>query len=122
MNSMAGLTLSATQAIAAAWIATAIWKTFRVPKRGADLCPSRMKAAIEKVPAVIAVPTRGCRSVQVGGDALHRDGQRVHRERCLDLGEHHNYQRQPRGRLGSSGYQCCREMLDISCSLVGFNR
>ncbi len=57
IKSIAGLRLSATQAMAAAWIATAIWKTFRVPKRAPIFAPSRMKAAMEKVPAVIAVPT-----------------------------------------------------------------
>ena len=57
MKSMAGLTLSATPAIAAPWIATAIWKTSRVPKRAPIFAPSRMKAAMAKVPAVIAVPT-----------------------------------------------------------------
>ena len=57
MNSMAGLWLRPTPAIAAAWIATAIWNTRRVPKREPIFAPSRMNAAMAKVPAVIAVPT-----------------------------------------------------------------
>jgi len=50
MNSIAGVTLRATIAIAAAWIATAIWNTLRVPKRAPIFAPSRMKAAIANVP------------------------------------------------------------------------
>ena len=57
MNSIAGLTLSATPSIASPWIATAIWNTPRVPKRDPIFAPSRMNAAMANVPAVIAVPT-----------------------------------------------------------------
>ena len=57
MNSIAGLTLRATASIAAPWMATAIWNTPRVPNRDPTLAPSRMKAAMANVPAVIAVPT-----------------------------------------------------------------
>jgi hypothetical protein len=57
MKSIAGLKLRATPAMASAWMATAIWKTPRVPKRAPILAPSRMNAAIAKVPAVMAVPT-----------------------------------------------------------------
>ena len=57
MNSIAGLTLSATPSIASPWIATAIWNTPRVPNRDPIFAPSRMNAAMANVPAVIAVPT-----------------------------------------------------------------
>jgi hypothetical protein len=57
MKSIAGLTLSATPSIASPWIARAIWNTPRVPNFEPTFAPSRMNAAIAKVPAVIAMPT-----------------------------------------------------------------
>src|SRR5690349_1470938 len=57
MNSIAGLTLSATPSMASPWMATAIWNTPRVPKRDPTFAPSGMNAAMANVPAVIAVPT-----------------------------------------------------------------
>ena len=96
MKSIAGLTLSATPSIASPWIATAIWNTPRVPNREPIFAPSRMNAAIAKVPAVIAVPTEVAgvsRSVVM---PAIETVERVHRERRLDLRQHHDDEREPR--------------------------
>nr|WP_281534958.1 hypothetical protein [Cryobacterium breve] len=57
MNNIAGLTLTATAAIASPWITTAIWNTRRDPNFAPSFAPNSMNAAIANVPAVIAVPT-----------------------------------------------------------------
>lgn len=57
MNSIAGLAARATPPMARPCTTTAIWKTLRVPNFAPSLAPSRMKAAMANVLAVIAVPT-----------------------------------------------------------------
>ena len=57
MNSTVPVGARATASIARPWTAAAIWKTPFDPKREPIFAPRRMKAAIAKVLAVIAVPT-----------------------------------------------------------------
>src|SRR4051794_8699025 len=57
MKSTSPVGASAMPSIATPWMSRAIWKTPFEPNRDPILAPSRMNAAIENVPAVIAVPT-----------------------------------------------------------------